>query len=152
MAPADTASLPCGHMYHCECVKQLRKHGVDDACPVCRKKLPPGPEQRFVEAVRLMVRADRVRQSSDEQARPLYAQAAALLEQVLQEEPGHLVAQSCLGYCCYENGEHGKAVQWQRKAAAQGGAQAQYALGVCNHRGEGVRKDTGKAVEWFRNT
>ena len=43
MAPGETASLPCGHMYHCECVKQLRERGVTDTCPQCRARLPPGP-------------------------------------------------------------------------------------------------------------
>ena len=84
MAPEETASLPCGHMYHCECIKQLRERGVSDTCPQCRARLPPGPEQCYDEAARLTVRADRVRQSSSEQARELCAQAAALLEQMLQ--------------------------------------------------------------------
>ena len=87
MAPEETASLPCGHMYHCECIKQLRERGVSDTCPQCRARLPPGPGQCFDEAVELLVRADRMG-ACDEQG-ALNAQAAALLEQVLQEEPDH---------------------------------------------------------------
>jgi hypothetical protein len=59
MAPAQTASLPCGHSYHCECVRRLREYGVDELCPQCRVQLPPGPEQCHDEAVRLTFSADR---------------------------------------------------------------------------------------------
>ena len=51
MAPEETASLPCGHMYHCECIKQLRERGVNDVCPQCRARLPPGPEECYDEAI-----------------------------------------------------------------------------------------------------
>ena len=39
--------LPCGHWYHRECVKQLRTHGGNESCPLCREPLPPGPEEAF---------------------------------------------------------------------------------------------------------
>ena len=38
----------------------------------------------------------------------------------------------------------------QLKAAAQGDAAAQYNLGVMYAEGEGVAKDTVKAVEWYK--
>jgi TPR repeat protein len=148
MAPEETASLPCGHRYHCECIKQLRERGVSDTCPQCRARLPPGPEQCFDEAARLLVRAQRMGPCDEKGA--LAAQAAALLEQVLQEEPGHVGAQYSLGSCFDMRGEFKGAVQWYRKAAEQGHAGSQYNLGVCYQRGEGVRKDAGKAVEWYR--
>jgi hypothetical protein len=148
MAPEETASLPCGHMYHCECIRQLRERGVSDTCPQCRARLPPGPGQCYAEAARLTVRADRVQQSSGKQA---CAQAAALLEQVLQEEPGHVNAQCQFGYCFYKLGEFEKAVKWYRKAAEYGNhARAQHNLGCCYANGDGVHKDVGKAVEWCR--
>jgi TPR repeat protein len=148
MAAAETASLPCGHRYHCECVRRLREYGVNELCPQCRVQLPPGPEQCYDEAVRLLARADRMG-ACDEQV-ALAAQAAALLEQVLQEEPDHRDAQFCLGCCFDMRGEIKGAVQWCRKAAAQGHAGAQFNLGVSYDRGKGVRKDAEKAVEWFR--
>jgi TPR repeat protein len=148
MAPAETASLPCGHRYHCECLRRLREYGVNELCPQCRVQLPPGPGQCYDEAARLAVRADRMG-ACDEQG-ALAAQAAALLEQVLQEEPDHLRAQSCLGACFDIRGEFKGAVQWYRKAAAQGDAGAQCNLGVCYERGQGVREDAEKAVEWYR--
>jgi TPR repeat protein len=141
-------------MYHCECIKQLRERGVTDTCPQCRARLPPGPGQCYAEAARLLIRADRVQQSSGEQARELCVQAAALLEQVLQEEPGHVHAQCNLG-CCYEHGngvprDMGQAVVWYRKAAEQGHSGAQYNLSACYTSGEGVPRDMVQAVGWLR--
>jgi TPR repeat protein len=43
-----------------------------------------------------------------------------------------------------------KAVEWYRKAAAQGHAEAQYHLGWKYSKGEGVPKDAAKAAEWYR--
>merc|ERR1712185_562353 len=42
--PTDPVELPCGHEFCQSCVAQLRKKGVDKSCPLCREKLPPGPE------------------------------------------------------------------------------------------------------------
>jgi TPR repeat protein len=43
-----------------------------------------------------------------------------------------------------------EAVKWYRKAAEQNYTQAQYNLGVCYARGQGVAKDEAEAVKWFR--
>ena len=37
-----------------------------------------------------------------------------------------------------------------RRAAEQGDAKAQFSLGWCYSKGEGVAKDTKKAVAWYR--
>jgi TPR repeat protein len=157
MAPAEMASLPCGHSFHCECVKQLRARGANDAdgclaCPLCRASLPPGPAECFAEAARATARADRMRRSrsSPEQAHALCAQAAVLLEQVLQEEPGHMDALHQRGWCCDIQGEYEGATQWWQKAAMLGHAGAQFNLGLCYEGREGVCKDAGKAAEWYR--
>jgi TPR repeat protein len=42
------------------------------------------------------------------------------------------------------------AVEWYRKAAAQGLAAAQTNLGTRYANGEGVARDTAQAVEWFQ--
>ena len=46
--------------------------------------------------------------------------------------------------------DRAKAVEWYRKAAEQGNASAQNALGNCYLSGNGVTKDYAKAVEWYR--
>ena len=43
-----------------------------------------------------------------------------------------------------------KSVEWYRKAAEQGNADAQCCLGWCYDRGYAVAKDPLKAVEWYR--
>ena len=42
------------------------------------------------------------------------------------------------------------AVEWFRKSADQGCADAFYELGVCYENGEGVDRDPDKAIEWYR--
>ena len=48
-------TLPCEHEFHQQCVDDLRKHGVLQACPLCRTALPPGPEKLFEEAMRIFI-------------------------------------------------------------------------------------------------
>ena len=43
-----------------------------------------------------------------------------------------------------------EAVKWYRKAADQNFAAAQYNLGVCYDRGDGVAEDHVEAVKWYR--
>ena len=43
-----------------------------------------------------------------------------------------------------------EAVKWFRKAAEQGIANAQFALGVMYERGEGVPENDSEAVKWYR--
>ena len=55
----------------------------------------------------------------------------------------------------YSNGQgveqdYKKAVEWYRKAAEQGHADAQNNLGFMYYTGQGVEQDYKKAVEWYR--
>ena len=55
----------------------------------------------------------------------------------------------------YTNGQgvrqdYAQAVQWYRKAAEQGLANAQSNLGVMYKEGRGVRQDDAQAVQWYR--
>ena len=45
--------------------------------------------------------------------------------------------------------DEAEAVKWYRKAAQQNDADAQYNLGVCHFKGEGVAKDHVEAYAWF---
>mmetsp|Transcript_87066 Transcript_87066/g.246993 ORF Transcript_87066/g.246993 Transcript_87066/m.246993 type:complete len:461 (-) Transcript_87066:1575-2957(-) len=40
----------CGHWFHVHCSEGLRRHGVTQACLICRSSLMPGPERLFEEA------------------------------------------------------------------------------------------------------
>jgi TPR repeat protein len=43
-----------------------------------------------------------------------------------------------------------EAVKWFRKAAAQNCAEAQWLLGICYAKGQGVARDEAEAVTWYR--
>ena len=43
--PAQT--LDCTHRFHRACVEELRNRGVQQACPMCRAKLPDSAEKMF---------------------------------------------------------------------------------------------------------
>ena len=49
---ASACTLPCSHTFHRSCVEGLRSYGIKQVCPMCRKELPPGPDQLFEEACR----------------------------------------------------------------------------------------------------
>ena len=49
---ASACTLPCSHTFHRSCVEGLRSYGINQVCPMCRKELPPGPDQLFEEACR----------------------------------------------------------------------------------------------------
>ena len=49
---SSACTLPCAHVFQSACVAQLRRFGVEQACPLCRKPLPPGPEKLNEEAFR----------------------------------------------------------------------------------------------------
>ena len=44
--------------------------------------------------------------------------------------------------------DQAEAVKWYRKAAEQNHAEAQYNLGICFYKGEGVAKDQVEAYKW----
>ena len=54
------------------------------------------------------------------------------------------------GYAAYKAGDYAEAAKWFHKAAEQGDAEAQYALGVMYGNGNGVTQDSAEAVKWHR--
>jgi len=52
---ASVCTLPCDHVFHGECVIELRKFGITQACPVCRAVIPAGLGKMFDEATRRFV-------------------------------------------------------------------------------------------------
>lgn len=61
----------------------------------------------------------------------------------------HPAAQFDIGVKFARADNHAEAVTWFRRAAEQGYAQAQYALGCCYARGDGVAQDTRQAFVWW---
>ncbi|MDR0524746.1 MAG: tetratricopeptide repeat protein, partial [Spirochaetaceae bacterium] len=74
---------------------------------------------------------------------------SALPKQFSTTEPQDPQTQFELGLGCHNVKNNEKAVYWYTKAAKQGHASAQYNLGFCYTRGEGVRKNDETAVQWF---
>jgi hypothetical protein len=127
-------TLPCEHEFHRECVEELRKHGVLQACPLCRAILPTGPEKLFDEAMRSYVAVHRKVQRGDATWQALAAPDQGKLREVeatliTAAKQGYSEAQEILSII-YVTGEgvtrdYKKAAMWAQKAADQGHAMAQ---------------------------
>jgi len=149
-------TLPCKHEFHGACVEELRKQGMQQACPVCRSRLPPGAEQLFIDAQRMQVRMTmRRRRAVSGSEKESMAQIVDMLTNAANQ--GHMLAQCSLGCKYTSSGEdqgylqdYDKAVHWFRKSADQGCAVAQLNLGTMYQHGEGVGEDYNKAARWYR--
>ena len=90
---------------------------------------------------------------NERRANELYRKAVDInIEQMVED--GDQYACACLGWM-YENGKgvdqnDSTAVEWYRKAAEQGHADAQYNLGWMYENGKGVDPNDSTAVEWYR--
>lgn len=65
-------------------------------------------------------------------------------------ERGNPEAQYYFGLRCEKEKDMTEAVKWYRKAAEQDDLDAQYRLGLCYDRGEGLPRDYREAVKWYR--
>jgi hypothetical protein len=167
MSNATLCALPCEHEFHQECLEELRKHGVLQACPLCRAGLPDGPEKTletiFDEALRRYCHISRSAKSGKTSWQTLTAPEKNVMKDVnfmwtSAAKQGHVGSQHYLG-CVYCGGEgaaqyYKEGLYWIRKAevkaAAQGCAETQCSLGGLHQKGEGVSQDTKEAVRWFR--
>ena len=55
------------------------------------------------------------------------------------------------GQSYFASENYTEAVKWYRKAAGQNNADAQNALGICYHNGDGVQQDYAEALKWYRS-
>jgi TPR repeat protein len=83
----------------------------------------------------------------------LLSGAVTLKEICIKAKLSKPQTQNDLGFM-YEKGmgvvrNHGKAVEWYRKAAEQGYAMAQYNLGVQYSKGQGVAQNNAEAIKWY---
>ena len=154
--PAQT--LECTHRFHRACVEELRKRGVQQACPMCRAKLPDSAEKMFADGCTIYIPIERRVLQGDGSWGPLSRREQRQMDEVVRlwegaAEQGHAHAQYNLGIM-YDNG-HGvdvnykKAIEWYEKAAKQGLAEAQCNLGGMYENGDGVDVNYKKAIEWY---
>ena len=115
----------CGQMVCGVCNKSV---SATLKCPTCRAPFYVSDEERFKRLWKL----------------------------VQDRSPGRYTpaAQNNLGFM-YNNGQgvkqdYNEAVEWFRKAAAQGLAGAQFNLGAMYSAGRGVKQDFTESVEWYR--
>jgi|Dee2metaT_26_FD_contig_91_33008_length_1494_multi_3_in_0_out_0_1 TPR repeat protein len=161
-----TMRLPCGHMYHANCLAEMRVFGVKQACPLCRAEIAKNPEEGpqsiYDEAmqrwVALCTREGRV---GDQRGHWLPSskadqrKAKGVLQRVEDAaNQGLVIAQYNLGII-YSNGRGvpqniTKAVEMFGKAARMGLAEAQFNYGNAFHNGRGAEQNYEEAVKWFR--
>eukprot|EP00613_Pedinella_sp_CCMP2098_P046210 CAMPEP_0171835742 /NCGR_PEP_ID=MMETSP0992-20121227/11165_1 /TAXON_ID=483369 /ORGANISM="non described non described, Strain CCMP2098" /LENGTH=256 /DNA_ID=CAMNT_0012451625 /DNA_START=227 /DNA_END=994 /DNA_ORIENTATION=+ len=159
LATAETVTLPCKHTFHAECVSSMRKLTQNQACPVCRADLPPGPKRAFEEAIRpylvierRLAREGRAWTALSKEERDAMDAVIALWRGAASE--GQTEAQYNLGLLLQKSRgvakDEAEAAKWFRKAAKQGLARAQSTLGVALMQGIGVANDEVEAAKWYR--
>ena len=92
--------LPCNHLVCKACLQQLYQHNLGETCPLCRAKLPPGPETMMADAWTLFIRG--IRQSVANDRNVLFQQAIELCNQVLELDPNSAGAFSLQGHCFHD--------------------------------------------------
>ena len=150
--------LDCTHRFHRACVEELRKAGVQQACPMCRAKLPDSAEKMFADACTIFFPIKRRVSRAMDPWGPLSRRQQRQMDEVVRlwegaAEQGLAHAQFNLGIM-YDQGQgvdvnYKKAIEWYEKAAKQGHAGAQYNLGAMYDEGKGVDGNYKKAIEWY---
>ena len=150
--------LDCGHVYHEECINQLRKIGVQQVCPLCRAKLPDSPEKMFSDGYSIYYQLNKfsndIQEWSPKNKKEKFE--VYLLVRLFEGAAvqGHPIAQLYLGIM-FQHGQgvpqnYHTAQKWYLKAAVQGNADAQYSLGYMYRKGMGVPQSDTLSVKWFR--
>ena len=121
----EVCVLPCAHIFHSDCIKELRKFGVSPVCPLCRSKLPPSPEDLHDIANWYFL---------------------VLRGRVTRGEMSW--GQMNVNERTYMN----EALRLWREAADLGYDDACCALGVVYEEGYGVPQDRTQAEVWYRKT
>jgi TPR repeat protein len=155
---ASACTLPCSHTFHRSCVEGLRSYGINQVCPMCRKELPPGPDQLFEEACRaffpLQARVERGEASWGSLTAAQQREMDELIQKWrLAANQGHAVAQFSTGNM-YHQGQgvpknYKEALGWYMKASEQGNAEAQFNIGLMYLQGHGYPQNYKEALRWF---
>lgn len=160
LRPNASMALPCAHVFHVKCVQELRRFGVQQACPLCRAALPAGPEQVFENSTRRYIKLARQQEKRASLAWQRMSDTDVIemrsIIQLWEEAPAEGLVNSHfnLGYV-YQTGQglrqnFGESVKWYRKAVDQGCAEAQVNLAHLYLEGQGVRQSYKEAAKWYR--
>ena len=131
---------------------------MDQACPLCRKSLPPGPFNLFEDAVRRYTIVQQMVERGHASWSDLSTSAQRELDLAIAgwraaAEGGLPPAQCFLGQL-YQSGQgvvqsDVEAARWIKKSAEQGFAEAQYDLGKILEFGCGMEKNVTDAAQWY---
>lgn len=147
---ASASKLPCDHVFHADCIKELRCFGVAQLCPACRSDLPDGPE-KIDEACRRRFLKLMIKLQAEPFSKEDRDEAEAILAGwTIAGDQGHVAAQFMVGLLHLQ----GKIVErnvdlaelWFRKAADQNNASALSNLGIILK----TRLDPTGAVDCFQ--
>jgi TPR repeat protein len=128
-------TLHCGHMFHTECLEDLKVRGTDpnrpehatSSCPLCRAPIPNAASSLTV----------------GQQASERYAR--------LMRSTSGRRSRGWEGLTAVERDEMGQVVQlWRQGAFSNGDPSCHYCLGVCSHDGFGAPRDESDAVRHWR--
>jgi tetratricopeptide (TPR) repeat protein len=148
-------TLPCGHTYHCACVQELRKYGINDSCPMCRAPLPPGTEELYERASRILHMADRMLDALPytytmrDLKKKRAEEAEKLLRKALEEDPQHARCHGNLAHCLEIAGDIDAAISSNKVAIGidPNLAFVHFNLGVCLRLNGDLE---GAAASWTR--
>ena len=152
--------LDCGHIYHLECINQLRKMGVQLLCPLCRADLPDSPEKMFSDGCLIYYQLNNFSNDIQEWS-PKNKKEQNKIDELYRlfegaAIQGHQFSQVLL-WVMYTEGKGGipqndvLAMEWCRKAAEQGHAEAQFLLGSMYKLGRGgLSQNDVLAMVWTR--
>eukprot|EP00658_Telonema_sp_P-2_P077750 TRINITY_DN710_c0_g1_i1.p1 TRINITY_DN710_c0_g1~~TRINITY_DN710_c0_g1_i1.p1 ORF type:complete len:369 (-),score=78.11 TRINITY_DN710_c0_g1_i1:209-1315(-) len=143
--------LPCAHVFCCGCLNKSREANRAAACPLCRARLPPGPQVLYSHALNYHKRAEQAGATILQSYLHEYLPKRAVALYKAAACQGHTQAMVNLGLCYYE----GRGSSQDPKAAADlweepaetGHVAAQVNLGVCYFDGVGRKKDYTKATD-----
>ena len=115
--------LSCGHIFHKDCIDELRKKGVQQVCPLCRAELPDTPEKMFADGCQLFFQIKKDIDNNNN----LWKQLNNIQQIKIKE-----------------------VINLWTKCAIQGHVKAQAGLGVVYYFGNGVTQDYLAALMWFQ--